>query len=335
MMSRRRHLLGVSLAAALLLPLALPRPAAADDAARLAQAKEYLDLGKPQEALPLIEQVLGRREANAGALLLRSTARIMLGDAEPGIADLRRALKLDPSLRQGWLNLAAVEISEERYDGAYDAFRKAEELDPAAPDNQLNLGAVLIFQGKLEEASRRFDRYLEGNPESADAFYLVAANYALGGYEALAVEHLARAIELDEKMRLKARSDNKFVLLGSPQYHELLVTDRYTIPPGAHRADAAFAVPYSRDDGRLLGAVIDALHEVGEAFDPRIEATERWALVWGDFRIKVTNRADGTGVVLLSAPAARFTPAEWQRRSDALFAAVRDQLARQRPTVQR
>ena len=88
---------------------------------------------------------------------------------QPGEQDLRRSLELDPRQRQGWLNLAALELVSVRYDAAYQAFLRAEALDPKAPDNDVNIGAALLFLGKLEEASGRFERYLAAQPNSGEA----------------------------------------------------------------------------------------------------------------------------------------------------------------------
>ncbi|NJL27825.1 MAG: hypothetical protein HC897_07965, partial [Thermoanaerobaculia bacterium] len=67
---------------------------------------------------------------------------------------------------------------------------------------------------------------------TADAYYLVAANYALVGQEAPAVDHLQRAIELNERLRLRARADDRFVRLEGAALRRLFETDLYR-PPAA------------------------------------------------------------------------------------------------------
>lgn len=291
---------------------------AADE--RLARAQELLDSGEPQAALELLDAIVKKRARDPQALLLRSTARFMLGDLERGREDLDRALAEQPGLRQGWLNRAALDVAEGRYDEALQAFLRAEELDPSAADNDLNIGAVLLLQDGLGPASERFDRYLRNNPYSSDAFYLVATNYAIGGYATLAVEHLRRAIEIDEKTRLRARTDANFAELGThPQFQEILANDSYRLPPGAHFASRFFDAPYAGGNGRLLDAVIEALQFSSRPLDRRIEVTPSWALIWSDLRVKVSGEGEGRGAVELSAPAERFTPSEWEERSEALF----------------
>ena len=281
-------------------------------APELIQAQRYLDQGGPALALEILDGVVKQGQSSAEALLLRSTALTLAGDHAAGFRDLERALELDPTLRQGWLNLAGFEIAEGRYGEAYKALLKARDLDPSASDNDLNLGAVLILQGESDRARGHFDRYLASQGGSAEAQYLVACNFALAGHEALAVE-------LDERYRLKARSDGRFVGISSPDYSVLLNADTYTLPPGSLTSAAAFRVPYRQTDNRLLSAVLEALQEAGEPYDSDIEANADWALIWGAMRIKVSNQSDGTGVVSLSAPQQSFTPEEWRRRSQALF----------------
>ena len=301
-------------------------PATAQNEAKLAMAQRFLDQGDPTQALQIIDGVLKKDKRNARAFLLRSTGRIMAGDLTNGFADLQKALDLDPGLRQGWLNLAGLEIAERRYQPAYEALLEAQKLDPRAPDNDLNLGAVQVLQGELEKAQQHFDRYLQAQGDSAEAQFLVASNYAIAGKEDRAIEHLRRSIQVDEHYRMRARTDERFLGLKSLDYKVLLNTDFYTPPAGAHQVAAAFRVPYTQSDNKLLYAVLDSLQRLGEPYDRKVEANPRWALIWAEMRIKVTNQSDGTGVVSLSAPKDRFAADEWHRRSQALFRAIHETL---------
>ena len=316
------ELLALAASAALAAP-----PASAgqsdDRAQTLTAAQELLDADRPEEALARVGPLLDRNPDDAPALLVRATGRLMLGDVDAGRRDLERSLALDPGQRRGWLNSAALAVAEERYGDALEAFLTAEKLDPKAPENDLNIGAVLLLQGKLEPASGRFAAYLKSGGGSADGYYLVATNYALARYAALAVEHLRRAVELDERSRLRARTDPNFAALAAnPSFAELMATDGYRPPEGAYTAANTFPVRYERAEGELLHAVIDTLQDSRRSFDPRVEVTDRWALIWGDLRIKVTNTVGGQGLVQVSAPADRLTPAQWRERSEELFRGV-------------
>jgi tetratricopeptide (TPR) repeat protein len=313
-----------------------PPAAAAQPAAdSMARAAELIDAGKPNEAIALLDERL-RQGEEPRALLLRSTARFLLGELEPGEQDLRRALELDPSQRQGWLNLAALELASVRYDAAHQAFQRAEALDPKAPDNDVNLGAVLLFLGRLEEASGRFERYLSAQPTSGDAYYLVATNYAAAGYAALALRHLTDAIQRDEKTRLRARTDPNFAQIATtPDYQRLLSTDLFVPAPGSLSARETIPAPYSEADTRIVNALLDALVELRVPFDRRVEMTPEWALVWADMRIKISRRTAEESLVEVSAPPASFTPQAFQTRVEALFSRTKGLLFRYRSTSER
>lgn len=295
----------------------------------LARAQELLDAGHSLEAAQLLDGVLASSPDDADALLLRSTARFFLGQRDLGEQDLRRCLEIDPGQRQALLNLAAVEMSRRDYDEAYTHLVAARDLDPSAEDNDINLGAVLLLMGRLEEASESFQRHIERTGGTGEAYYLVATNYAMAGYSALALSHLVKAIQVDEKIRLRVRSDANFAELArTDDFLELLERDSFVPPPGSLLARQEFSVPFGADESSLLNATLDALAELQIPYDRRVETTAEWALVWADFRIKVTrDPASGRGVVELSAPPAAFSPSVWHTRSDELFAAIERSLA--------
>jgi tetratricopeptide (TPR) repeat protein len=323
------------------------RPAGAADGgsgATLERAQALLDDGQAEQALALLDPLPRDRQEKARALLLKSTAEFMLGNQDEGRADLDRSLELDPSQRQGWLNRAGLDIAEQDYDGALEALEQARRLDPGAEDNHLNLGAVLLLQGKIGDATQHFERYLERAGDRADAYFLVAKNYAGRGYARLAVENLRRAVVLDERYRLLARTDPAFgPIAESPELRELLETDSYTPPTGARRALQSFDAAYDGGDGPLLSAVLAALRTLGEAFDPRVEVAPGWAVIHGDrMRIKISqgepsapgaeDAASATASALIEVSAApdAFDAQAWSKRTDRLFREIRILLAERR-----
>lgn len=285
----------------------------------LARAQELLDGGDAEAALVILNRQVKNKPPNADAYLMRSTALFMVGDLDQGRRDLDRSLKIDPGLRQGWLNKAALDLSEQKYPEALKALQRAKELDPTAPDNDLNIGAVQLLQGNLQEATAFFGAYLVNNVTSADAFYLVATNYAMAGYAGPAIEHLRRAIELDEKSRLRARTDPNFRELESNnRFQQILTTDAYLLPPGSYQRLVTVDSPFEGTDSTLLRAVLDALQFSNQPFDRRVEVTSDWALIWGEMRIKISNNPGGKGQIMLTAAADQYTPALWKQQTDAL-----------------
>lgn len=296
-----------------------PSPAFADDA-ELARIEAVIDAGDGAQALAMLQKTI-KGQPSPREQMLRGSARILLGELKTGGFDLEEAVRRDPTLRRGFMNLAALEIAEAKYASAYEYFKKAQALDPKAADSYLNLGACLMMMGRSDEAREHFDRYLSLQSSGED-YYLVAANYALGRAYDLVVKTLEKAIAHDERLRLRARSDDRFVLVDSLEYRVLLFTDNYQPPADHHQAAAAFTQTYSQQNDRLLRAALQALRTAGLRYEQDLEATARWVIVWGDLRMKISNQENGTGVISLSAPKSRFPPDLWSQKTQEIFRTV-------------
>lgn len=299
----------------------------AEDAAILTRVEAMLTEGDAAGAKAALAPLLARRPREPRALYLRGSARCMAGELAACRVDLEQAVAVDPTLRPAWLGLAGLAVADKRWDDALAAFTRAEALDPTAADNDLNLGATLLLAGRLQEAAPRFERYAARDPRSAEARFRIAKNYALAGYAAFAARELERAIALDETSRVRARFDANFAeLLAHPAFAPLLEVDRYQIPAGYRLDRRSFDRPYDGPSGKLLAAVRDAVLLSGSRFDPRVDATANWAILWSTFRIKVATATDGRGVVELSAPPEAFTAVEWQQATRRFYAEVARQL---------
>lgn len=308
----RLSILLVALLTALLIPSAL---FAADP------VQQMLDQGNAEQALDLLRRQI-KGKPTPEQRMQRGTARLMLGDLKAGSADLEQSLKDDPSLRLGWINLGGLEIAEGNYRAAEKAFRKAYELAPELPESHLNLGASLILTGAPDDAKRYFNQYLKLEGGSGEAHYLVATNYAIGGLESEAVAALEKAVLEDERLRLRARRDDRFLNLNTLDYRVLLNTDSFRPPADHHRVEAAFRTRYSQQDGELLYAVLESLRKNEISYDPEVEAAAKWAIVWGDLRIKLRNQDNGTGVVSLSAAPDAMSRESFHRLSQQLFQSI-------------
>lgn len=303
-------------------------PRAATDP--LARAQAAVDAGDSETAIALVEPILKRDKRNARALLIRSTARCLEGDLGACEKDLDAALAADPTLRQGWLNRSALAIAGKRWDDALAALDRAEAIDPAAADNGLNHGAVFLMKGELEPAAAQFRRYLDRSGADPNAWYLVATNYAFSGYAALAVEHLGRAVAIDERQRLRARVDPNFAELASHRgFQQLLTTDTFRPAPGSLRAEKLLRTRLAGPDSPIVTAALNAVQLSGLPIQGSVELTDDWALLWTDFRIKLSKADGDMTIVTLTAAPGRYTSDQWSSRTEAFFATLERELLRQ------
>ncbi len=302
------------------LALVAPATAAAQAPAELERAEALLAGDAVEEALTILNRWVKKRPKDAHGLFLQSTALFMSGEVERGRKALERSLELDPERRQGWLNLAAVAMSEADHRSALSHFERAEILDPQANDNDLNIGTVLLLLDRDDAARARFQRFLDRHPGDAEALYRVSSNHAVANKASGALQLLRHAISVDERMRARARRDPSYASLEAvPAFQHLLATDTFVPPPGSSRSSHVFEAPYQAGRGSMLNAVIGALQISAEPFDPQVEVTEAWALLWGRVRIKVSAADSARSRVELSAPPGRFPPPEWTQLTDRLF----------------
>ena len=307
---------------ATLLSLSLAGAATAQGAAdaKIDRARQAVEAENPELAVKILDAVLKENPLDSRALLWRGTALAMLGEMDDARGDLAASVANDPGQRQAWLNLAAIDLSEGRNEGALTALRKARELDPSAPENDLNIGAVEILTGELAAAAESFQRYIAADPTSADRHYMVATNYAMNGYVALARSHLEQAIARDERSRLRARTDTNFAALSADgALDDILLNDSYRPPEGSLVVRREFDARYAGGNGEFLSAMLDALRFHSEPFEASVEVTPDWALIWATFRIKLSNGPQGKGRIELSAPAGSMPRADWQKRTSRIL----------------
>lgn len=102
--------------------------------------------------------------------------------------------------------------------------RSAEStLSFSTPEERYDYAISLLNAGNFEDARDQFESLLGANPNSDFAHYGVALLHSITGQNEEALEHLARAIELNPGLRIQARTDPDFVdMVDDPRFTELL-----------------------------------------------------------------------------------------------------------------
>ncbi len=99
-------------------------------------------------------------------------ALLATGEAEEGLAALKRGAELDPDEPSVHHNLGNLYLATGRLDDAHAAFTRAHDLDPGDPDNLAALATTQLNLGQSDDALRSFTRALELRPR--DPALLVA-----------------------------------------------------------------------------------------------------------------------------------------------------------------
>ena len=90
-----------------------------------------------------------------------------------------------------------------------------------------NYGVGMANQGNQEEAERYLAKALELAPKSDYIYYALASTFALRANVETALEHLEKAIQLNERTRFMARNDPDFSQLEEdPRFTELIYPEK-------------------------------------------------------------------------------------------------------------
>jgi tetratricopeptide (TPR) repeat protein len=97
------------------------------------------------------------------------------------------------------------------------------ELAFTSPAERFDYAVSQLNQGLFEEAREHLDALVGDHPQADYGYYGLAVLGSMTGMPQECLENLARAIELNPRNRLQARSDNDFQnMLDDPRFTELL-----------------------------------------------------------------------------------------------------------------
>jgi tetratricopeptide (TPR) repeat protein len=100
---------------------------------------------------------------------------------------------------------------------------RATSLTFSNPEEQYDYAVSLLNTGSYEDARDQFEEILASSPQADFAHYGMAILNSMTGQAEEALDHLARAIELNPSNRIQARSDPDFIdMADDPRFTELL-----------------------------------------------------------------------------------------------------------------
>ena len=165
-------------------------------------AAQLLDLGRPREALDLLDAAERLDPRIAETAALKAWARFRLGDPEGAGRECGRAIGSGFMPSDILALLGTVWTMEGRYDPARTAFERATEADPLDARTHLQLGIVRFELGDSAAARQALDRCVALAPGMSAVRDSVRAAYAAGGdrEQALAMVTRIQGLRSDTAM---------------------------------------------------------------------------------------------------------------------------------------
>jgi tetratricopeptide (TPR) repeat protein len=129
----------------------------------------------------------------------RAHAKSDKGDYDGAIADLNRAIELDPKYASAYNNRGLAKQGKGDLDGAIADWTRAIELNPKLVPAYYNRAHAKSDKGDYDGAIADFNRAIELNPKLGDAYYDRGVDKQAKGDLDGAIADWTRAIKLDPK----------------------------------------------------------------------------------------------------------------------------------------
>ncbi len=128
-----------------------------DADARLDLAQLLMELGKPQQAKPVIDALVKQQPDNMTALETQFKVAIATGDKADALAAANAMVATHPKTALGYFQQGQVAESEQRLDDAVRLYSTALDLQPEASESLEALTRVLVKLKRTPEALKRLD----------------------------------------------------------------------------------------------------------------------------------------------------------------------------------
>jgi serine/threonine-protein kinase len=153
----------------------------------------------PPEAVRYLAVARSLRPESAFAALMLGMALVQTGQAEEGLALVRRARQLEPRAARPHAILSIIYRDQNKLAESIAAREEAVRLDPSNADYLAELGGLLMLQGRTEAALAKLRQALVLAPDCAAAHCNWGALLARTGAPDQAVAHYRRAIKADPR----------------------------------------------------------------------------------------------------------------------------------------
>jgi cellulose synthase operon protein C len=148
-------------------------------AARLyPEAKDHLDL------------LVQKWPEKPDVYIARANYEAATNNTTAALADMQKALQLDPVRSDSYMNLAVLQMHGEQWEAAETNFKKAVELSPRSTNALVNLGNFYQTRGRFPEAEQTFKRAVDSAKDDPSPRLSLAGLYVAENKPAAAEDFL-------------------------------------------------------------------------------------------------------------------------------------------------
>ena len=163
----------------------------------LDQAREAFQQQHLHEALELCDRATKVAPQSKEAWLMAGSMRMSWGqDAEEGLADLRKAIEIDPKDARTYNMVGVALMARHRFNEAMQVWRDLLKQDPNEADAHWNLGNLLLLSSRYGEAASELEAAVKGNRPNPGLQIQLARAYFGAGENDKAVAATRKAVEL-------------------------------------------------------------------------------------------------------------------------------------------
>ncbi len=162
-------------------------------------AQDYLEINRPDLALPLSQKMIQLGVKNAQVYYTDGFANQQLGRMPQAIADFEQAANLEPTNASVLASLTSLYLRANRNADAERVAKRALTFNPNDENAIVNYGLVLGAEQKYDDARAQFEHAAKVAPTDANPLVLEARTYIEQKAVALASAEFDRAIAVDPK----------------------------------------------------------------------------------------------------------------------------------------
>jgi tetratricopeptide (TPR) repeat protein len=144
---------------------------------QISVALQHFQEGRKPQAMIVLSQALEKFPKMAKIYDVRASLELQSGNTREALADIEKAVQLDPDNPIYLVNRSQVYLKFHRQQAALNDLDKAIALNPDLIPARFNRGSLLAYQGKNQQAINDFDQCIALNPHLPAPYFNRASVY--------------------------------------------------------------------------------------------------------------------------------------------------------------